>query len=93
MLGDDVEARLAEVFAEEHLQQMRDELTRYDGKEAARVHLAIIHLSNGDPDELRRMVDVALIDYRDVLFWAEYPEEVEKMKKTLDIEKLTKGRD
>jgi len=84
MLGDDVEARLAEVFAQEHqehLDEMRNALARYTGKETARVQLAIITLSRGEPEELYRMVDAAQGDYRDVLFWAEYPDEVNKTKK------------
>jgi len=44
-------------------------------QETERVQLAILILSNGNLDELRRMVNVASIDYRDVLAWAEYPEE------------------
>ena len=39
----------------------------------ARVQLAILKLSEGDPEKLRSFVDVALTDYRDVLAWAEYP--------------------
>ena len=40
-----------------------------------RVQLAILKLSDGNEDKLREFVAVAKRDYRDVLFWAEYPEE------------------
>jgi len=45
-------------------------------KEIKRVHLAIIKLSEGDLGRLKHFVDVARSDYRDVLAFAEYPEEV-----------------
>jgi hypothetical protein len=57
------------------------ELDRYgsreDDREVARVQLAILKLSDGDPELLRHNVGAALTDYRDVLAWAEYPEELD----------------
>jgi hypothetical protein len=44
-------------------------------RERARVQLAILKLSAGSEEKVREYVDVAKRDYRDVLFWAEYPEE------------------
>ena len=44
-------------------------------RERERVQLAILKLSEGNEEKLRDLVDVAQRDYRDVLFWAEYPEE------------------
>ena len=41
-----------------------------------RVHLAILKLSNGDIDELPKLVKMAKRDYRDVLAYAEYPEQM-----------------
>jgi hypothetical protein len=41
--------------------------------ERARVQLAALKLAGGDLAALRRHVDVAKIDYRDVLAAAEYP--------------------
>ena len=46
-------------------------------KEQSRVHLAILKLSNGQLDRLEYFVETARSDYRDVLAWAEYPEEME----------------
>ncbi|HWY52438.1 MAG TPA: hypothetical protein VNW72_13235 [Chthoniobacterales bacterium] len=43
--------------------------------ERERVQLAILKLSEGNEEKLREFVAVAKRDYRDVLFWAEYPEE------------------
>ena len=44
-------------------------------RERERVQLAILKLSEGSEEKLREFVAVAKRDYRDVLFWAEYPEE------------------
>ena len=50
-------------------------LRRYCGPETPRVHRAILALSGSEIAELEAMVDAANGDYRDVLLWAEYPEE------------------
>lgn len=42
----------------------------------ARVHLAIVKLSEGQRDRLEELVEMAKRDYRDVLAYAEYPEEM-----------------
>jgi len=63
-------------------------------RERERVQLAILKLSEGNEEKLRQLVDVAKRDYRDVLFWAEYPEEAkidtpEKRRKVRELfEKL-----
>jgi len=44
-------------------------------RECERVQFAILKLSEGNEEKLREFVAVAKRDYRDVLFWAEYPEE------------------
>ena len=57
----------------------RAALSRYGTEsyesEIERVRLAIVKLSEGTLSELIRMTDAAKLDYRDVLMWAEYPEE------------------
>jgi hypothetical protein len=40
--------------------------------ERERVQLAVLALSGGDLAALRRYTDAAKVDYRDVLYWAEY---------------------
>jgi hypothetical protein len=50
-------------------------LARYKGPETERVHLAILALSGPDPEEVKRRVGQARGDYRDILLWAEEPEE------------------
>ena len=44
-------------------------------RERERVQLAILKLSAGSEEKLREYLAVAKRDYRDVLFWAEYPDE------------------
>ena len=44
-------------------------------QERERVQLAILKLSGGSEEKLREFLAVAKRDYRDVLFWAENPEE------------------
>jgi hypothetical protein len=46
-----------------------------DERERERVQLDILKLSGGSEEKVREYVAVAKRDYRDVLFWAEYPEE------------------
>jgi hypothetical protein len=43
--------------------------------EATRVRLALLKLCDGKLEELAAMLLAAQTDYRDVLAWAEYPEE------------------
>ncbi len=44
-------------------------------RERERVQLAILKLSEGNEEKLREFVAIAKGDYRDVLFWAENPDE------------------
>ena len=48
--------------------------TRRSEPERERVQLAILKLSGGDIEKPRHDLDVARQDYRDVLYWAEYPD-------------------
>jgi hypothetical protein len=50
-------------------------LRRYCGPETPRVHRAVLALSEGELAKLSAMVEAANTDYRDVLYWAEYPDE------------------
>lgn len=66
----DVARRL---FAEGQLVDVFAALDQYTGPEPERVQRAILTLSGGDVGKLAHNVAVALQDYRDVLYWAEYP--------------------
>jgi len=52
-------------------------LQSYEGVERERVQLAILKLSAGDSGKPRHNIDAAKVDYRDVLAWAEYPEQMQ----------------
>ena len=59
---------------------LREALLKYSDKESPRVHLAILKLSEGDTDKLMSFIEAAKVDYRDVLAWAEYPEQLRSGK-------------
>jgi hypothetical protein len=60
--------------------ELREALLKYTDKESPRVHLAILKLSEGDTDKLKSYIKAAKADYRDVLAWAEYPEQMRSGK-------------
>jgi hypothetical protein len=62
---------------ESNFTELFEFLMSFKGNEPERVQLAILKLSEGDPDKLRQNVELAKIDYRDVLAGAEYPEQME----------------
>jgi hypothetical protein len=47
-------------------------LSGYSGPETARVVWDILELSKGSLKDVRRYLQAAHTDYRDVLYWAEY---------------------
>jgi len=76
---DEVVAVVQKTFPESAHTRVLELLDKYGvesyERERERVQLAILKLSEGNEDKLREFVAVAKRDYRDVLFWAEYPEE------------------
>lgn len=55
-------------------------LMGYESREPSRVQLAILKLSEGDAQLLLHYLHTAQSDYRDVLAWAEYPEQLDSGK-------------
>lgn len=49
-------------------------LSGYSGPENGRVTWDILALSNGSLENITRFAKAAQIDYRDILYWAEYYE-------------------
>ena len=76
---DEVLAAVQKAFPESSWAYVVDLLDNYGvesyERERERVQFAILKLSEGNEEKLREFVAVAKRDYRDVLFWAEYPEE------------------
>jgi hypothetical protein len=50
-------------------------LNLYCDNERERVQLYILRLANRNKDDVYNLVDVANRDYRNIIFWAENPEE------------------
>jgi len=77
--GDQVVASVEATFPKSGWARVLDLLESYGvesyERERKRVQLAILKLSAGSEEKVREYVAVAKRDYRDVLFWAEYPEE------------------
>src|SRR3954454_22400114 len=71
--------KMAQVFPGEDPPSILSILDQYGvlpyERERRRVQLAILKLSEGSLDRLRQSVADAKRDYRDVLSWAEYPNE------------------
>lgn len=57
-------------------EHLRETLLGYADSASPRVQLAILKLSEGDTERLLHFIEAARIDYRDVLAWAEYPEQM-----------------
>jgi hypothetical protein len=57
-----------------------------------RVRLAVLKLACGDLQALRREIDVAKIDYRDVLAYAEYPEYMQKVSPSGGLAEVERER-
>src|SRR5207244_6184593 len=76
---DEVVAAVEATFPKESKARVLELLDGYGvepyERERERVQLAILKLSEGNEEKLREFVAVAKRDYRDVLFWAEYPDE------------------
>jgi hypothetical protein len=76
---DEVVAAIQATFLESSRARVLELLDSYGvesyERERERVQLAILKLSGGSEEKLREFVAVAKRDYRDVLFWAENPDE------------------
>jgi hypothetical protein len=64
-------------------ESIKDLLATYAGPERDRVLWDILVLSRGDSQKLLHFLQCAQIDYRDILYWAEY----------YDNDPMLKGRD
>ena len=76
---DEVVAFVQATFPKESWARVLELLDSYGvesyERERERVQLAILKLSDGNEEKLREFVAVAKRDYRDVLFWAENPDQ------------------
>lgn len=75
--ADDVAKIVRRDFPPEQVAAVTDLLNEYGSenwqRERHRVRLAVLKLASGNFEDLRRSIEAAKSDYRDVLAWAEYP--------------------
>jgi hypothetical protein len=74
-ISDTVQQAVAAAFPDDDRPAVLAALRGYQWGEPTRVQLAILALADGDLDKVENLVEHANGDYRDVLYWAEYPEE------------------
>ena len=82
--ADQVRRKIAQVFPDRDAETIQAVLARYGTEkheqEPDRVRLAILKLCDEeDAPELERMVECAKQDFRDILAWAEYPNQSKKL--------------
>lgn len=74
-----VKARIEKDFPREHHAKVEALMATYGTetfhKEQERVLLDILLLAKGDLRVVEELVERARMDYRDIIFWAEYPAE------------------
>ena len=90
-MSDQVIEKVRQHFRDAESETVISEFER-NGISEERVQLALIKLSDGNVDKLREFIEVAKIDWRDVLAWAEYPEEIMLPTWRMKGEKVTKIR-
>jgi hypothetical protein len=71
-LPEDVVLKIRADFSAESFQAVMSVLLAYHGPEPARIARCILHLSGGDMQKLRDNAAAAALDFRDVIWWAEY---------------------
>jgi len=79
-LPADIEVQIEQDFGQQS-DQVRELLLWYlktVDKEADRVLRCIVFLAKGNLNTLREMIAAAQLDYRDVIFWAEYADHASK---------------
>jgi hypothetical protein len=82
--------RIAREFPAAERASVIELLSNYSGPENGRVTWDILALSNGSLHKVRRYVQVAQTDYRDILYWAEYHEN-DPMLRDRDPKKLVEN--
>jgi hypothetical protein len=71
-----VATKINAIFPEGQREPALRILEAYPGRAGTRLQLAMLKNSNGDLDKLTAQVELAEIDYRDVLALAEYPRQL-----------------
>jgi hypothetical protein len=74
-LPTDIVDRVAREFPGQKTDVALALLGRISGRERERIIRCVLHLSNGSIDRLRECVATAEKDFRDIIFFAEYDED------------------
>ena len=82
-LEDRLFERIATEFANGDRTAVIELLSSYSGPEPDRARWDILELSKGKLEKIRHFVEAARVDYRDILYWAEY----------YDNDPMLRGRD
>ena len=85
--------KIKQCFPNEDARQILSVLNNSSEKGEDRVLLAVLKLSEGNLEKLHFYLEAAKSDWRDVLAWAEYPEEMANDTWKMNAEKATKIRE
>jgi len=80
MVAEDIQKKIVSLFGEESANGILCEIERFNNayikhykqSPGDRVIRAVLLLSEGSLSKLRHFLGEALMDYRDILYWAEY---------------------
>jgi hypothetical protein len=91
MTIDKLLVKIRQAFPAADVADIKRQLDQYAGPERLRVQLAIVKLSDEDKhDSPKHYVDTARQDYRDVLTWAEHPQQLRPDWFTLSVTERAK---
>ena len=76
---EDILERIAADFGRDSVAEVAKLLAAYHGPEPHRVCRCILHLSAGSTDKLKHNVEDAAKDYRDIIFFAEYDRDANRI--------------
>lgn len=83
--------KIRQVFPDSDPTAVQRQLDEYTGPDRLRVQLAVVKLSDEDDrDSPTHYLDAARTDYRDVLAWAEYPQQLRPDWFTLSVTERAK---
>ncbi len=86
-------AKISQTFPNEEAEKIFSILNNSSERNEERTQLAILKLSEDNLEELQRLLEIAKADWRDVLAWAESPEEMKNDTWKMDADEVKKIRE
>lgn len=86
-------AKIKQTFPNEETEKIFSILNNLHELNRERTQLAVLKLSAGNLEKLSQALEVAKNDWRDVLAWAEYPEEMQNPTWKMDAGEVKKIRE